>query len=293
MNYRICFAFSHQPMRVVLLTSLLVGLLIAPHNAALAQSYYPDCGYQAHRRPRTYDTVRFLISYRYSTYRDPKFPAQRDEDEVWVEIGDSVTKSYSRPRWVNDSIVQRRLDGGAENYRPLHQWCMREEILIGVPQDSILWTYQDVVHNFAYWWYEQTPRQIWTLEEGQKTVIGYACRKATLDFRGRHYTAWYAPDIPLPHGPWSFHGLPGLILEIRDDTDRVSFVANWFAKARGGLPLIRYHERLEEVSRSKARKLIEFMHKHPYIHAGDWAKGARWLRENPKLEWKHTWVELE
>jgi GLPGLI family protein len=29
-------------------------------------------------------------------------------------------------------------------------------------------------------------------------------------------TAWYTPDIPLPHGPGDYWGLPGLILEVND-----------------------------------------------------------------------------
>ena len=32
-------------------------------------------------------------------------------------------------------------------------------------------------------------------------------------------TAWYTPQIPVSSGPRSYHGLPGLILEINDGSE--------------------------------------------------------------------------
>lgn len=56
----------------------------------------------------------------------------------------------------------------------------------------------------------------WQLEEETKQIGNFTCQKATTHFRGRDYTAWFAPSIPIPFGPWKFHGLSGLILEIYD-----------------------------------------------------------------------------
>jgi GLPGLI family protein len=36
-------------------------------------------------------------------------------------------------------------------------------------------------------------------------------------FKGRGYTAWYAPSITNMEGPWKLGGLPGMILEAYDD----------------------------------------------------------------------------
>ena len=41
-------------------------------------------------------------------------------------------------------------------------------------------------------------------------------QKATCHWRGRDFEAWFAPDIPVRLGPWSFGGLPGLILKLYD-----------------------------------------------------------------------------
>ena len=48
---------------------------------------------------------------------------------------------------------------------------------------------------------------------------------ATSDFRGRHWTAWFATDIPVSDGPWKLGGLPGLILEAYDKGHQYTFTA--------------------------------------------------------------------
>jgi|AntRauTorckE6833_2_1112554.scaffolds.fasta_scaffold04874_4 GLPGLI family protein len=59
----------------------------------------------------------------------------------------------------------------------------------------------------------------WNLNYSEEKKIGtLLCKKATTYFRGRNYTAWYAIEIPIGYGPYKFHGLPGLIAKISDDT---------------------------------------------------------------------------
>ena len=65
----------------------------------------------------------------------------------------------------------------------------------------------------------------WVLEDGNKQYLGFSCKKASLIFRGRKYEAWYTEEINTPAGPWKFFGLPGLILEIRDDNNYIHFRA--------------------------------------------------------------------
>ena len=57
----------------------------------------------------------------------------------------------------------------------------------------------------------------WKISNDTATVLGYACRKAGVQYAGRHYTAWFTMDISLNDGPWKFQGLPGLILKVEDD----------------------------------------------------------------------------
>lgn len=59
----------------------------------------------------------------------------------------------------------------------------------------------------------------WVLTDEVKLVNDLKCFKATANFRGRKYIAWYTLDIPLSTGPWKFYGLPGLITDIYDTTN--------------------------------------------------------------------------
>jgi len=63
---------------------------------------------------------------------------------------------------------------------------------------------------------EVTPKINWKIGKETKKIGKFNCKKATANFRGRNYIAWFAKEIPLPFGPWKFNGLPGLILEVYD-----------------------------------------------------------------------------
>src|SRR6185312_15765235 len=63
----------------------------------------------------------------------------------------------------------------------------------------------------------------WQITNTTDTVSSYNCQKATLNFRGRDYVAWFTTDIPISDGPWKFSGLPGLILKIEDTKGLFSF----------------------------------------------------------------------
>ena len=85
----------------------------------------------------------------------------------------------------------------------------------------------------------------WELSGETKFIGDYECRKATTsrqvtvvqggvsingdkdlseneneepELREQIVTAWYAPEIPINHGPSNYEGLPGLILEVNDGT---------------------------------------------------------------------------
>ncbi|MDE6095785.1 MAG: GLPGLI family protein [Muribaculaceae bacterium] len=81
-------------------------------------------------------------------------------------------------------------------------------------RDSVINYYcQILIDSFEYT--EPIPKFDWTLEEESTEIMGYTCYKATTNWRGRNWIAWYC-DIPESAGPWKFNGLPGLILRIED-----------------------------------------------------------------------------
>jgi len=73
---------------------------------------------------------------------------------------------------------------------------------------------------------ETLPKIKWKIINEYKDFKNLKCQKANGYFRGRNYTAWFSKDIPLPFGPWKLNGLPGLIIEAKDDKNQVYFTAS-------------------------------------------------------------------
>ncbi|WP_299120688.1 GLPGLI family protein [uncultured Tenacibaculum sp.] len=85
----------------------------------------------------------------------------------------------------------------------------------------------DIRKNTIYQIVEEVPKMNWRIDYTEtKKIANYNCNKATVSFRGRDYTAWYSIKLPFTFGPWKFNGLPGLILEISDNTDTFKWSAN-------------------------------------------------------------------
>lgn len=75
-------------------------------------------------------------------------------------------------------------------------------------------------------WYiieEKIPQIQWNITSQTKKIGNYDVIKATCEFRGRKYDAWFAPIIPMRFGPWKLQGLPGLILEASDNSGEIAF----------------------------------------------------------------------
>ncbi len=78
----------------------------------------------------------------------------------------------------------------------------------------------------SYYYEEPLPEFEWRVnDEISDTIIGYPCKTAECFFRGRHWKVWFSEDLPMPYGPWKFHGLPGMILKAEDISGAHKFVA--------------------------------------------------------------------
>lgn len=67
------------------------------------------------------------------------------------------------------------------------------------------------------------PKINWEIISETNTIEGFNVQKATTNFGGRNWIAWFANEIQIQDGPYKFNGLPGLILMIADDKDEHIF----------------------------------------------------------------------
>ena len=64
----------------------------------------------------------------------------------------------------------------------------------------------------------------WIISPKTIKVANYNCQKAEVSYGGRKWIAWFTTEIPILQGPYIFHGLPGLIIQISDTENNFNFI---------------------------------------------------------------------
>lgn len=141
---------------------------------------------------------------------------------MYLDINKKGSKFYSKATFESDSIVQesikKQLASGTRNVSVSRQ---RQGVEINYEVEK---TYPDYktyliasVGNDSYKVLED--RKInWKIAPEKKQLGEFKVQKATTEFAGRKWTAWFTADVPIQDGPYKFSGLPGLIVEIDDQT---------------------------------------------------------------------------
>lgn len=98
----------------------------------------------------------------------------------------------------------------------------------------------------------------WTMvEDSTANVLGYECLMAECDYHGRHWKAWFTPEIPMSFGPWKLHGLPGLILKA-EANGGFSFLATGLEHTDRVMSPMYLKEDYSKVDRKKALENAEY-----------------------------------
>lgn len=97
----------------------------------------------------------------------------------------------------------------------------------------------------------------WKLTSEQAEHLGRMVIKATAEHGGTSIEAWFTPSIPLPGGPASYGGLPGMILVLSLDGGRTQYFASDIALGEVDAALIRAPEDGDEISRDEYEGIVE------------------------------------
>ncbi|REC53582.1 GLPGLI family protein [Chryseobacterium piscium] len=137
------------------------------------------------------------------------------KENYHLDIESKIVKYYPRDFYIGDSLVTNNLpitDGS--KFNTFH--------IITHKSGSADYDYYDVLENVVL----KLPSkniQNWKLTNEKKKVKDLNMQKATTNWGGRNWTAWFTTDIPFQEGPYKFHGLPGLITELYDDKNNYKF----------------------------------------------------------------------
>lgn len=89
-----------------------------------------------------------------------------------------------------------------------------------IPEQKVY--YYDRVGGKQIYYQEDRPLK-WNITNDLEKQNGYQAQKATANFGGRIWTAWFTKDINISDGPYKFSGLPGLIVKLEDDKGDYKF----------------------------------------------------------------------
>ena len=116
------------------------------------------------------------------------------------------------------------------------------------------WAIMPFPETTHYRYTEPWPSMKWELADERQTICGYQCQKATCRWRGRDFSAWFTPKIPIKSGPWKFGGLPGLIMKVYDS--RRLYLWEAVSVEKGSFPIYQPEERsYKKSTREKVWKM--------------------------------------
>lgn len=78
----------------------------------------------------------------------------------------------------------------------------------------------------------------WKIEKEFSEINNMNCQKATANFKGRNWEAWFSKDYPVNDGPYRFSGLPGLLVSLKDSENDHVFNLIQIKKVSGIYPFV-------------------------------------------------------
>ena len=125
-----------------------------------------------------------------------------------LDINQKETKFYDYDFVEYDSINKNNLNGMSSRYS-----TKTDQVLVRNRESNQNFWYRDFFDYFVI----KTDDEIkWKLLPEKQNYNGYELQKATANFGGRVWNAWFSKEIDLKEGPYKFCGLPGLIFIVED-----------------------------------------------------------------------------
>ena len=181
------------------------------------------------------DTARVLVHYKFAHVQDTTDRAHPYTENMVLYVGKSagayrsydgiVYKAQFKKAFAEAAaaspdgrpMINRRGVGSNVEY---YQYPNEQKLLT---KDQLLMNDYAIVGSM--------PAIDWKINGDTATFGGLHCQGATCHFKGRDYTAWFCPDLPVHTGPWKLNGLPGVIVDARDAKNEVVFQFDGVEKA--------------------------------------------------------------
>ena len=204
------------------------------------------------------DTTYFSCKYRYIKQKDSLKQNSKFDDVMILSIGKKESLYYSYLKQYGNKQMAEYISKVNSNNTNLtfNSSSDGSKYFIGNESEIIELDYTkkkisvtDQLVNSFYGYNDTLILPVWTIYADTLNILSQKCQRATTNFRGRNYIAWFTSSIPFRMGPWLLAGLPGLILKAEDDKNQFYFECIELNTSKTSTDIFREYKNIKMVSK--------------------------------------------
>lgn len=166
--------------------------------------------------------------YEYKFIPDSNNKEEVKKEMMLLDIDKNGSSYYSHDKFVADSIsrteLENQLKAGGGNISVNRREKPGQVSYKVTKQYPDFKTYLFRSISMDKYKIKEDKKPEWKILPEKQKIGEYNVQKAVTSLGGREWTAWFTMDIPFQDGPYTFYGLPGLIVKIEDATGSHSMV---------------------------------------------------------------------
>lgn len=169
------------------------------------------------------------FAYEYVFVKDSTKMNDKESELMYLDVSKKGSKFFSQKREIADSLHLEIVKNQNKDFSGIDYGLVVYVVEKSYPDFKI-----NLFDNLDMSKYKisDNRKMDWKILSEKETIGDLNAQKATCNFAGRTWTAWFVSDIPIQDGPYKFNGLPGLIIKIEDKTKSHSFVLKEIKKLR-------------------------------------------------------------
>ncbi len=241
------------------------------------------------------DEVKFRASYNFSYKTKPDQSNFSRTDIMFLDIGDKYAKFYSRYNYVRDSLVSASISKGGEVddvVNKLRTYPKGNSSKIYFLLDNKTLQQSNKWATYKIFYEEPMTLPKWEINNEEKVINGYKCKKATANYMNRVWIAYFASEIPLNLGPWKLWGLPGLIVEATDEDNYFKYVLKGFEKIKQVPITLDIDKKYQKVTKEAYLKNEKLYYNDPKAFVENNLHG-KIMDSNPGKNYSKSYIPLE
>lgn len=191
-------------MKKLLLTLAIIGFITSQAQQKANRFFY-ELTFKPKKQSELTDKVMTALDIldKKSVYEDFTERAQDSIVKNVVETAEKSGQHYDLANFIKDKKFDHKITKPYPNME------------------------KEIINDFTgseFYQYTENIKFNWKVLNEKEKIGEYNTQKATTEFGGRQWTAWFSTEIPFQDGPYKFYGLPGLIVKIEDTGKNYSWV---------------------------------------------------------------------